>query len=65
VTRVLVCVPGVPHRSRGASSVLFFHYIEQLKQAGYRLHCLLRIARGTGAHWDPAPFRAQLEEPGR
>ena len=65
MTRLLICVPGVPHRSRGASSVLFFHYIEQLKQAGFRLHCLLLIERGSAAEWDPAAFRAELEEPGR
>ena len=65
MTRLLICVPGVPHRSRGASSVLFFHYIEQLKQAGFRLHCLLLIERGSAADWNPASFRAELEEPGR
>ena len=34
-------MPGVPHRSRGASTVLFYHYIEQLLRAGHEVLCLL------------------------
>jgi glycosyltransferase involved in cell wall biosynthesis len=46
VARVLVCVPGVPHRSRGASSVLFYHYIDQLLRAGHQVLCLLLLEGG-------------------
>jgi len=35
--RLLIISPGVPHKSEGASSVLFYHYIEQLKNAGFRI----------------------------
>jgi len=39
---LLVVSPGVPHRSRGASTVLFFHYIQGIAQTGGRvLHVLL------------------------
>jgi glycosyltransferase involved in cell wall biosynthesis len=41
VARILACVPGVPHASRGASTVLFYHYIEQLLRAGHEVLCLL------------------------
>ena len=43
MARVLVCVPGVPHRSRGASSVLFYHYIDQLVRAGHEVLCVLLL----------------------
>lgn len=40
--RLLICSAGIPHPSQGASIVLFFHYIDCLRRAGYRiLHLLL------------------------
>jgi glycosyltransferase involved in cell wall biosynthesis len=65
VARLLVCVPGVPHKSRGASSVLFYHYIDQLKRAGFSVLCLLLIERGTRAERDVAVFQDEIAEPGR
>jgi len=63
--RILVCVAGVPHRSRGASTVLFFHYLEQLKRSGHRLFCLLVLEKSPDARWDVDEFQRELEEPGR
>lgn len=63
--RILVCVAGVPHRSRGASTVLFFHYLEQLKRSGHHLFCLLLLEKSPDARWDVDEFRRELEEPGR
>ncbi len=65
MTRVLVCVPGVPHKSRGASSVLFYHYIDQLKRAGFNVLCLLLIERDAQGDWDAATFKDEVSEAGR
>jgi len=35
----------VPHQSRGASSVLFYHYIDQLVRAGHDVFCLLLLEK--------------------
>jgi glycosyltransferase involved in cell wall biosynthesis len=63
--RILVCVPGVPHRSRGASAVLFYHYIAELKRAGFQLFCILMTDDAGPGSADLAAFRAELEEAGR
>lgn len=34
-SRVVLFCPGIPHRNRGASSVLFFHYIKSFVHRGY------------------------------
>jgi glycosyltransferase involved in cell wall biosynthesis len=60
VTRILVCAPGVPHKSRGASSVLFYHYIDQLLRAGYEVLCLLLLEKPE----DAAELRAELRQTG-
>lgn len=40
--RLAIISPGIPHESRGASTVLFYHYIAGLKRSGFRiLHVLL------------------------
>lgn len=41
--KVLVVCQGIPHASRGASSVLFFHYISSLCEAGARVASVLLI----------------------
>lgn len=63
--RILVCVPGVPHPSRGASTVLFYHYLEQLKRAGYAVRCLLLLERPSGDEWSPDAFAQAWADPGR
>jgi glycosyltransferase involved in cell wall biosynthesis len=64
VARVLACVPGVPHRSRGASTVLFFHYIEQLLRAGHEVLCLL-LSESAFNDDEVAELRALLRQAGR
>lgn len=40
--RLLVCTVGVPHKSKGASLVLFYHYLDGLKRSGFNiLHVVL------------------------
>ena len=56
---------GVPHKSRGASTVLFYHYISELKRFGYTLFCLLLTSEDPNATRDVQSFRDELEEPGR
>lgn len=62
MARVLVCVPGVPHRSRGASSVLFYHYVEQLQRAGHEVFCVLLLEGGedVSAFQEESKGRFQL-----
>lgn len=35
--RLLILVPGIPRQSRGASSVLFYHYIDHLRASGLEI----------------------------
>jgi glycosyltransferase involved in cell wall biosynthesis len=58
-------VPGVPHKTRGASSVLFYHYIAELKRAGFRLFCILVTDRAGAESAESIAFRVELEESGR
>lgn len=61
MARVLVFAPGVPHRSRGASSVLFYHYLRQLVLAGDEVLCVLLLERDE----DTSALREELRECGR
>ncbi len=57
--RISIVVPGVPHPLKGASSVLFYHYIDALKAAGYRLQIITLLAEGRDA---AAPALAEFAE---
>lgn len=35
--RLVIIAPGIPHESRGASTVLFYHYIAGFKRRGFRV----------------------------
>lgn len=60
--RLLVCSPGVPHESRGASSVLYYHYIEGFKRAGFEVLNVLLLERDV--HEDAlAEYSSKLAEP--
>lgn len=61
MARVLVFAPGVPHRSRGASSVLFYHYLRQLVLAGDEVLCVLLLERNE----DASALREELRACGR
>ena len=66
--RLLVVSPGVPHRSQGASSVLFYHYIKYLRDAGFPiLNVLLCDPLHEPEEYESilASYRQELEVPGR
>jgi glycosyltransferase involved in cell wall biosynthesis len=66
--RLLIISPGVPHKSEGASSVLFYHYIEQLKNAGFRIlnTLLCDPIHEPGDYLRVlATYHQELESPGR
>ena len=41
--RLVIIAPGIPHESRGASTVLFYHYIAGFKRAGFRIMNVLLL----------------------
>lgn len=42
MARLVLCSSGIPHETRGASLVLFFHYVARLRREGHEiLHVLL------------------------
>jgi len=41
--QLVVISPGIPHESRGASTVLFYHYISGFKKSGYRIMNILLL----------------------
>ncbi len=57
--RLLVCSAGVPHESRGASTVLFYHYIARLKREGYAILHLLLL---EGEAWPDAAVDAYARD---
>lgn len=61
MARILAFAPGVPHRSRGASSVLFYHYLRQLLLAGNEVLCVLLLEQDE----DTSALRAELQACGR
>ncbi|MDD5146862.1 MAG: glycosyltransferase family 4 protein [Candidatus Pacebacteria bacterium] len=64
--RILVCsTGGVPHRTLGASTVIFFNYLEQLKLRGFEvLHLLVVDAKNENAAV-LAEYQKDLAEEGR
>lgn len=60
-SRLLILCPGVPHTSKGASSVLFYHYTAALKQAGFTIlaEAFVRQIR-TGERGEAGDFQAGL-----
>ena len=45
--KVLIVSPGIPHPKRGASTVLFFCYIDAMKKAGFEILHLLLLQPGS------------------
>lgn len=61
--RVLVCNPNVPHPSKGASAVLFYHYISAMKRAGFDILNFLLIEKDDSDSVENLdPYRSDLEE---
>jgi glycosyltransferase involved in cell wall biosynthesis len=55
MARIAVCSSGIPHESRGASLVLFYHYIARLRREGHEiLHAMLL----EGDVWPEADIEA-------
>lgn len=44
--RLLICSIGIPHPSKGASLVLFYHYIDGLRRMGFSILHLLLLQPG-------------------
>jgi glycosyltransferase involved in cell wall biosynthesis len=63
--RLLICSAGVPHVSKGASVVLFYHYIARLKQDGYIIRHVLLLEGESWSDADVAAYRGELGAPGR
>src|SRR5438552_4760832 len=63
--RLLICAPGIPHESRGASTVLFYHYIERFKRERFNVLNLLLLRRQDTSEAQLAEYTAKLAEPGR
>ena len=58
--RLLILCPGVPHASKGASLVLFYHYTAALKQAGFTILNLLLLDPEADDAADLAAYREQM-----
>lgn len=72
--RLFICSPGVPHKTKGASTVLFYHYINCFKEMNFDILNLLLLDPtnysenalseyivhiGDEEHFEILPFRAK------
>ena len=62
--RLLICAPGVPHLSQGASTVLFYHYISLFKNAGFSILNLLLLQSDNYTEEGLEEYTISMEEPG-
>lgn len=62
-TRVLLFSQGIPHPSRGASTVLYYAYINALKSAGYHVLHVCLNDQPLDQEWDE--YLAQIQPDGR
>ncbi len=63
--RLLICSPGIPHPSCGASIVLFHHYIQRLKREGFNILNLLLLDEHTYDKEALDEYMKRVAEPGR
>ncbi|WP_395822219.1 glycosyltransferase [Devosia sp.] len=63
--RILLCSSGVPHPTRGASTVLFFHYAERLKREGFCVRHILLLEGGDWTDDDVAEYRQTIVAEGQ
>jgi glycosyltransferase involved in cell wall biosynthesis len=61
--RLLICSSGIPHESRGASVVLFYHYIARLCRDGYRILHVVLLADDEWPDADVDAYAAKLADP--
>jgi len=62
--RLLICSPGVPHESKGASTVLFYHYIDRLKHSRYDILSLLLLQSDSHTDAEVDAYIKKIETPG-
>jgi glycosyltransferase involved in cell wall biosynthesis len=60
--RLVIVSPGIPHVSRGASTVLFYHYIVGLKQSGFRIMNLLLLQPDNSTEEDVAAYEREIAD---
>ncbi len=58
--RLLICSAGVPHERKGASVVLYYHYIARLKRDGYIIRHLLLLESDAWTDADVVAYRSEL-----
>lgn len=60
--RIVVCSPGLPHKERGASAVLFWHYIQAISsETGAEiLNLILLDDRGRHNHDELASYKQEM-----
>ena len=63
--RLLIVSPGIPHPAEGASTVLFFHYIEALKRSGFEILNLLLLLPDNSSEDRLADYVGRVAEPGK
>ena len=60
--KVVIVAPGIPHPSEGASTVLFFHYIEGFRRAGFDILLVLFLENENSSPEKLREFQSNLPE---
>jgi len=63
--RLVIIAPGIPHESRGASTVLFYHYIAGFKRAGFRTMNVLLLQPDNSTEDGLAEYERKMADPER
>ena len=63
--RLLLCTQGVPHESRGASTVIFWNYITRLRELDFDILNFLFIQADSFSQEEFQEYAGKLSEPGR
>jgi glycosyltransferase involved in cell wall biosynthesis len=63
--RLAIVAPGIPHPTRGASTVLFHHYVQSLRDAGFRVLNVLLLQKNNASPEALKEYEARLAEPER
>lgn len=62
--RAVICSSGIPHPHRGASVVLFFHYIRAIVEAGWSVLHVVVLGEGESGEQAYADYVAQMSSAG-
>ena len=63
MSRLLICSPGIPHESEGASVVLFYQYIAGLKAAGFEILNILLLQPDNSDDKRLSAYVSKIEGP--